>query len=235
MFQQTPKQGVAHCAVNGGRDGVSVHTARPVLQPRQRSGDGRVHGRRQPGQGGDPGLRRQGYPLGMDAPHIVGRRVGQIADAVGNPHGPVAGGEIHADVVGIIGADGAVVGGYDAALRRVDATGHFGEGDAALPLVLPVPARHGQRRGGVAGPAGDFAPALVADVAVNVGHQQVVHRVNPALHRIGQFGDAVRFQHCRQDVRPRIAAVGGRVAQGEGGAGRRLAGDNGAVMGGPGA
>ena len=235
VLQQLPEQGVAQRAVNCRFHCGGVHTARPGAEPPPGRRRGRMGGRGQGGQRGRIGLGRQRDALGVNAPHIVGRRVGQGGDARGNAPRPVAGGKVQADIVRVVGADGAVVGRYDIPLRRVEAAGHCGKGYAALPFVPAAPARHGQRGGRIPGAARDFAPALVADAAMAVGQQQVVHRVNPAFHSVGQFGNAAAFQHCRQDVRPGVAPVGGGVAQGDSDAGQRVAGNDRAVMGGPGA
>ena len=99
----------------------------------------------------------------------------------------------------------------------------------------PVPAGEGQRSGRVAGTAGDFAATLVADVAVGVGHDEVVDRINPAVHGVGQLGNGAGVQHGAEEVRPRVAGVASGVAEGQGVAGQRVAADYRAVSGGPGA
>ena len=171
----------------------------------------------------------------MNAPHIAGRRTGQPPQRIGNPHRPVAGRKIHPNIIGIISPHRAVVGGNNVPLRRVDAARQLRKGYPALPLVTPVPARNRQRRRRIPRTPGNLPPTLVADIAVNVRHQQIIHRIHPAGHSIRQLRHAARLQHRRQDVRPGIAAVRRRVAQRNPPAADRVAGHHRPVMRRPGA
>ena len=235
VLQQTPQQSVPHRAVDGRLNRAGINAAGPIPQHRQRRCRSGICRWRNDGKRGHVGFRRDGYPLGMDAAHVGRRSVGDALDAVGHAHGAVAGRKVHRDVVRIVRPHRPVVGRHDVARRRIDVARHVREGDAALPLVLPVPSGNRQGSRHVAWPAGNLAPALVTDVAVNVGHHEVVHRVNPALHGVGQLVHAGSLKHGGQDVRPRVAAVAGGVSQGQAVSGQWVAAHHRAVMGRPGA
>ena len=179
------------------------------------------------GQGGD------GDAFAVDVGHVGGGGLVQGQQGLTDTLGAESGGELGRNVVGIVVVHRFVVGGDDVTLGRVDGAGHFLEGDIALPFVVIGPAGDGQA-GVLPGADGNFAPAQVADVAVDVGEEEVVGGVHPAAHGVGQLVAVLRPQHGGDDIGPGLGAVGGGVFKGQAVLSGGAAGDDGAVASSPG-
>ena len=80
------------------------------------------------------------------------------------------------------------------------------------PLVLPGPARHGQPRVGRRADR-HLAPGQVADVAMNVGEQEVVARVHPLPHRLVDLVRRRGLEHGKGRLGHRVGLRGRRVSE----------------------
>ena len=123
---------------------------------------------------------------------------------------PVAG-----DVVRVVVADDAVVGGDEEAALGVDDLGQLVVGDRPLPLELALPARLRQV-GAAALAQRQAADQLVADRAVAVGPDQVGGGRGMALQggdQLGAGADPVQLEHPLE---------GGRLVEGDPAQGKRL-------------
>src|SRR5207253_9150968 len=120
--------------------------------------------------------RGEGQAVGLNAGKVRGGGVVQRAQLLGDAGVAITGRGVDADEVRVVVVHDLVVGGRDEVRGGVIDAGHLLKGNVAAPFVGAVPARHGQ-------PAVDFAAQrqlaarLVGDVAVHIGHKQVLSRV----------------------------------------------------------
>ena len=124
--------------------------------------------------------------------------------------------------VGIGGVDGAIVGRDDEAGRRIVGGGKVLEGNGAGPFAAVGPSRH--REGPVAAAADWHAAGhLVADVAVDVGVNEILRRHVPVAQGGAEFVEVLRpvdveggAQYGRGLERRPAQADGHRGALGDG-------------------
>ena len=115
--------------------------------------------------------------------HILCRWSVQGFQAVGDSLHSEFRSKVDGDVMRIVVAYWAVVGGGNVSLRWIDGDGQFLKGYISLPLMLPRPS--GDRKPTVnLGADGDAPSAEIAHVPVGIGEEQIVAWIHPLPHRI---------------------------------------------------
>ena len=156
----------------------------------------------------------EGHRVELDRPHrgdvVVVASGQQFHDAVA----AVRLVEVLGDQVRVAGRLDVVVGGGQDAVFRVERPREVLGGDPADPLVLAVPARH-RPRAVADGPHRVTPRALVADVPVHVGVDEVLPGTGDLEDRRAERGEVGGLRHLDRERRPERGVVTG-PAQGVG-------------------
>ena len=156
-----------------------------------------------------------GVDVGLEADGIGGGpffNFGTV-EAIGDLAGAVRGGEISGDTVFIVGGEGVLVGGEDAAGGGIVEAGEFSEGDEAFPIELAGGAFDGDVARAIAANR-QLAGDLEADVAVGVGVDEVAGGAGEEFEGGPEFGPIGRAVEVEEGVMEGEGGGGGPLKSG---------------------
>ncbi len=130
-----------------------------------------------------------GVDVGLEANGIGGGPFFDLGavEAIGDLAGAVRGGEIAGDDVLVVGGEGILIRGEDAARGGIVEAGEVSEGDEAMPIELARGAFNGDVSGAIA-TDGELACYLQADVAVGVRVNEVAGGTGEGFEGSAELG-----------------------------------------------